>query len=115
MIGNLAISSLPTVGGGSDVLSSKVGDWAFNATVPATYNEKQDVPGGFSAQPVDSVVMDYLDGFITTTKLPVAHLYGTALQDLAAKIDDEHIKALLQEDCHLHAYLRARRIGDVYE
>jgi pyruvate/2-oxoacid:ferredoxin oxidoreductase alpha subunit len=107
-------ASLPSVNTG-DVFSQKVGDWAFAVATPSTYNPRQDIPHGFCAQPIDGSVMDYLALAVPTTRLPVAHLYDGALASLTQKVDDPAVKALLQQDCELRDYLRARKLGDVYE
>jgi hypothetical protein len=99
----------------NDVFSQKVGDWAFASALPSTYKPVQDIPHSFAAQPVDSTVMDYLDGFVPTANIPVAHLYDHALQTLTDKVQDPQVASLLQHDCDLRAYFKARRIGDVYE
>lgn len=107
----------PLTGGSShDVLSSKVGDWGYHCALPNAGKPAEDeVPNGFSAKPIDAVVMDYLDTALANANLPVAHLYDSALERIANKITDPKICALLQADLDLRHYLKARRIGDVYE
>ena len=98
-----------------DSFSQKIGDWAFNATVPSSANEKDDVPSGFACGPIDGVVIDHVVAACNLINIPVAHLYDHALQELTDKVSDATVKSLLQADCDLRAYLQARKIGDVYE
>lgn len=99
-----------------DNFSQKVGDWAFKTSAPTLHNVQMDIPNAFSANPVDAVVIDYLEEPIAQSKsLPVAHLYDGALERVLQKIDDVVVKAILQEDLELRAYLKVKRIGEVYE
>ena len=99
-----------------DILSTKVGDWGYAQVLPnASKPVAEDIPGAFAAKPTDAVVMDYLEGILANTSLPVAHLYDSALEALTKKVNDSAVSALLEQDLELRHYLKARRIGDVYE
>lgn len=119
-----AIRPVPSVGGARpiepavlpDVFSQKVGSWAFAASSPALRNDTPDIPSAFALKPVDGEVMDYLEDFIgLAPSLPMAHLYDSGLERVVEKITDPTVKALLQEDIALRDYLRARKVGEVYE
>lgn len=99
-----------------DVFSQKIGAWAFATPQSPVHNERFDVPSRFAITPPDGVIMDYLEEMGgAVTSLPNAHLYDSALEALAQKITNPTIKELLRADVQLRDYLRARRIGEVYE
>lgn len=99
-----------------DVFSQKVGNWAFAHSSPALHNDPPDIPSAFALAPVDGLVMDYLEDFIgLAPSLPMAHLYDSGLERVAERITDPEVKALLLEDIALRDYLRARKVGEVYE
>lgn len=98
-----------------DVFSQKIGAWAFATPQTTVHNERFDVPSRFAITPPDGIIMDYLEEMGNVPSLPVAHLYDSALEVLAQKIDEPTIKQLLEEDIALRDFLRAKRIGEVYE
>lgn len=99
-----------------DVFSQKIGDWAFSSVAPAVKNKVQDVPSGYALRPIDAGVMDYLEKVLDQAKgLPAAHLYDAALEVAYQKMADGPAKQVVGQDIELRDYLRARRIGEVYE
>ena len=115
------INAVSKVGGitsttaSNDVFSQKVGDWAWQVAAPAVSNIPDIAPGGFAAAPQDAPVMRYLEDFIADIGLPTAHLYDRALENMTAKVSNPDVRAILENDIELRSYLRARRLGDVYE
>ncbi len=99
-----------------DVFSQKIGPWAFATPSQSTHNESFDIPSRFAITPPDGVIMSYLEemgGQIRS--LPSAHLYDGALESVMDRVRDPAVKALLQQDLELRSYLRARKIGEIYE
>ena len=104
-----------------DTFLKKVGPWAFYSFFLSTQNDVEETLGRFSVQPVDALVMTYLEASVApSNRLPTGHLYDSSLTDLLNRcgealnsdIAEEAADALelLDRDTQLRDYLQTRRL-----
>jgi len=108
-------------GNESDTFLKKIGPWAFYSFFLSTQNDVEEAPGRFSVQPVDALVMNYLEANVApSNRLPTGHLYDTSLSQamstcgeaLNSPVAEEASDALelLDRDTQIRDYLQTRRL-----
>lgn len=108
-------------GNESDTFLKKVGPWAFYSFFLSTQNDVEETLGRFSVQPVDALVMNYLEANVApSNRLPTGHLYdstlsnvmGTCGEALSSPVGEEAAEALelLDRDTQMRDYLQTRRL-----
>jgi hypothetical protein len=108
-------------GNEADTFLKKVGPWAFYSFFLSTQNDVSETLGRFSVQPVDALVMNYLEANVApSNRLPTGHLYdatlsqvmGTCGEALNTHVAEEASDALelLDRDAQLRDYLQTRRL-----
>jgi hypothetical protein len=110
-----------TAGNDADTFLKKIGPWAFYSFFLSTQNDVEETLGRFSVQPVDAVVMNYLEAKVApSNRLPTGHLYDTSLSQvmgacgeaLQSSVAEEAADALelLDRDAQMRDYLQTRRL-----
>lgn len=108
-------------GNEADTFLKKIGPWAFYSFFLSTQNDVEESLGRFSVQPVDALVMNYLEANVApSNRLPTGHLYDTSLSKLmsvcgdalATPLAEEAADALelLDRDTQMRDYLQTRRL-----
>jgi hypothetical protein len=108
-------------GSEADAFLKKIGPWAFYSFFLSTQNDVTETLGRFSVQPVDALVMNYLEANVApSNRLPTGHLYDTTLtqvmgtcgEALSTHVAEEAADALelLDRDVQLRDYLQMRRL-----
>ena len=108
-------------GNEADTFLKKIGPWAFYSFFLSTQNDVEETLGRFSVQPVDAVVMNYLEANVApSNRLPTGHLYDTSLSQvmgacgeaLQSSVAEEAADALelLDRDAQMRDYLQTRRL-----
>ena len=108
-------------GNEADTFLKKIGPWAFYSFFLSTQNDVEETLGRFSVQPVDAVVMNYLEAKVApSNRLPTGHLYDTSLSQvmgacgeaLQSSVAEEAADALelLDRDAQMRDYLQTRRL-----
>jgi hypothetical protein len=108
-------------GNESDTFLKKIGPWAFYSFFLSTQNDVEETLGRFSVQPVDALVMNYLEANVApSNRLPTGHLYDTSLSQLMgtcgealnSSVAEEAADALelLDRDTQMRDYLQTRRL-----
>ena len=108
-------------GNETDTFLKKIGPWAFYSFFLSTQNDVEETLGRFSVQPVDAVVMNYLEANVApSNRLPTGHLYDTSLSQvmgacgeaLQSSVTEEAADALelLDRDAQMRDYLQTRRL-----
>jgi hypothetical protein len=108
-------------GNETDTFLKKIGPWAFYSFFLSTQNDVEETLGRFSVQPVDALVMNYLEANVApSNRLPTGHLYDTTLSNVMATcgealnspVAEEAGDALelLDRDTQMRDYLQTRRL-----
>jgi hypothetical protein len=108
-------------GNEADTFLKKVGPWAFYSFFLSTQNDVSETLGRFSVQPVDALVMNYLEANVApSNRLPTGHLYDATLSQVMGKCGEalnSHVAEeasdaleLLDRDTQLRDYLQTRRL-----
>jgi hypothetical protein len=118
---NLLSGQDVAAGNEADTFLKKIGPWAFYSFFLSTQNDVEETLGRFSVQPVDAVVMNYLEAKVApSNRLPTGHLYDTSLSQvmgacgdaLQSSVAEEAADALelLDRDAQMRDYLQTRRL-----